>query len=54
LGGAADYLFKGAGGGPPEATPQRRMLLELVRNFAYIPSREHREALCVFGRVIGG
>ena len=55
LGVGVDYFFKGAGGAAPaEATPQRRMLLGLARDFAAIPSRGHREALCALARAIGG
>ena len=29
-------------------------MIELVRDFAHIPSREHRKALCALARVIRG
>jgi transcriptional regulator with XRE-family HTH domain len=37
---------------PAEMMPQQRMLLELARNFANIPSRRHQEALCNLARVL--
>ncbi|MCX8101156.1 MAG: helix-turn-helix transcriptional regulator [Geminicoccaceae bacterium] len=37
---------------PTELMPQQRMLLELARNFANIPSRKHQEALCNLARVL--
>ena len=57
LGVEVAYLFEGAGGGgPPEATPEQRRMLELARDFAAIPSREHQEALCALARAfaLGG
>ncbi|SNB61352.1 Transcriptional regulator, contains XRE-family HTH domain [Arboricoccus pini] len=57
LGVEVNYFFEDldASGGkrqPPEMMPQQRMLLELARNFANIPSRKHQEALCNMARVL--
>jgi transcriptional regulator with XRE-family HTH domain len=37
---------------PAEMMPQQRMLLELARNFANIPTKKHQEALCSLARVL--
>ena len=35
-----------------ELMPQQRMLLELARNFANIPSKKHQDAICNLARVL--
>ena len=55
LGVEVGYFFREDGAGEAAApTAQRRMLLELVRNFARIPDRRQQEALARLARTLAG
>jgi transcriptional regulator with XRE-family HTH domain len=51
LGVQVGYFFEGLEQDARfQPTPQQRMLLDLARNFAALPSRRHQEALCHLAR----
>ena len=55
LGVEVGHFFRETGTGEPSApTAQRRMLLELVRNFARIPDRRQQEAVARLARTLAG
>jgi transcriptional regulator with XRE-family HTH domain len=54
LGVEVAYFFEGGEGEPAAPTAQRRMLLELVRNFSRIPDRRQQEALARLARTLAG
>jgi transcriptional regulator with XRE-family HTH domain len=55
LGVEVSYFFEALGSDQTfSATPQQRMLLELVRNFISIPERKHRDAICSLARALSG
>jgi transcriptional regulator with XRE-family HTH domain len=55
LGVGVGYFFRQGDEGEASApTAQRRMLLELVRNFARIPDRRQQEAVARLARTLAG
>ena len=53
LGVDVGYFFEGLDeAGDFRPTPTQRMMLELARNFAALPSRRQQEALCHLARVM--
>jgi transcriptional regulator with XRE-family HTH domain len=48
------FFGEDGAGGDASPTAQRRMLLDLVRNFARIPDRRQQEALACLARTLAG
>ena len=52
LGVDLDFFFEGLEGENEFELPQRRLLLELARNFVALPNYEHQEVLCSLTRTL--
>jgi transcriptional regulator with XRE-family HTH domain len=53
LGVPINFFFEGLqSSGAVASTAQQKMLLELARSFAALPSRRHQEAICAIARLL--